>query len=415
MLRLKLELIYLILIFSTFVFAGKYSKSANEQFKKSEEYKKYEYKQKYKPKYEDHPPKSKHDVKYHNEPQKPSEVSPHFDDQSPKTKFFDEPEADIRRINKPFRMAKLNLLWTKAQSRLTEPKLKSLFSELKVHDKEEIAWKRLRAEGKDKDGLKEADMRRKLIGIMSTYGLLEHFEEAHDEVKLKDHEPMSGSKTDSYLNKSLFKDKKLNKLWEKAENSGFTAEELQVLKEEFLHHQEKVDQYYNILNDVEQGDPNTAKNSVDEKLDRFNEINQLEEDDKVTKDYLAKVNQLRDKHREIRDDYDRLYRMSMSGPNNQEFVEPKVQGLWKLAVAANFTPDELESIKAELFHYEKRLLKLRRLHIDAAMEEEQRKSKGLDKIENVELMDDLIKKHTRKVAKIHLDIESRILGKHTEL
>lgn len=48
--------------------------------------------------------------------------------------------------------------------RLTEPKLKSLFSELKIHDKEELAWKRLAAEGLDKDGLKEAELRKKLTG-----------------------------------------------------------------------------------------------------------------------------------------------------------------------------------------------------------------------------------------------------------
>jgi hypothetical protein len=49
--------------------------------------------------------------------------------------------------------------------RLTEPKLKSLFSELKIHDKEELTWKKLRAEGGDKDGLKEAELRKKLTGI----------------------------------------------------------------------------------------------------------------------------------------------------------------------------------------------------------------------------------------------------------
>lgn len=48
--------------------------------------------------------------------------------------------------------------------RLTEPKLKSLFSELKIHDKEEITYKRLKSEGSDKEGLKEAEMRKKLIG-----------------------------------------------------------------------------------------------------------------------------------------------------------------------------------------------------------------------------------------------------------
>lgn len=58
---------------------------------------------------------------------------------------------------------------------------------------------------------------------MSTYGLLEHFDEAHDQMKLKDYEPLTGTVSDRYLNKSLFKDKKLNKLWDKAENSGFTG------------------------------------------------------------------------------------------------------------------------------------------------------------------------------------------------
>lgn len=331
-----------------------------------------------------------------------------------KAQFLDEPNVNIRNINKPFRMAKLNLLWTKAQHRLTEPKLKSLFSELKMHDKEEILFKKLKAEGQDKEGLMEADMRRRLIGIMSSYGLLEHFDEVQSTEKLKDHE--SYSETSNYVNKGIFKDKKLNKLWEKAESSGFTAEELKVLKEEFSHHQEKVDQYYAILNDVEQGDPDAVKNSVDNKMEYMNEIDQADETDPVTKDYLSKVNKLRDKHRELRDDYDRLYRLAMSGPESREFVEPKVHGLWKVAVKANFTPDELESIRVELAHYEKRLLKLRRMHVDAAMEEEMRKkSKNLDKLSTAEITEDMIKKQTRKVAKIHLDLESKIMSKHSEL
>lgn len=43
-------------------------------------------------------------------------------------------------------------------------------------------------------------------------------------------------------------------LWAKAEASGFTSEELAALKEEFTHHQDKIDQYYDILKDVESGD-----------------------------------------------------------------------------------------------------------------------------------------------------------------
>ena len=54
---------------------------------------------------------------------------------------------------------------------------------------------------------------------------------------------------DDYINKSIFKDKKLNFLWTKAEASGFTMEELLALREEFTHHQEKIDQYYDLFSD----------------------------------------------------------------------------------------------------------------------------------------------------------------------
>lgn len=134
--------------------------------------------------------------------------------------------------------------------RLTETKLKSLFSDLKIQDKEEIAWKRLRANGNDQDGLKEAELRSKLMGIMSTYGLLEHFEDVTDPKKVKAFKTMSDSSI-SYMNKSLFKDKRLNQLWEKAEKAGFSAEELRALHEEFNHHQQKIDEYYALLQEVE--------------------------------------------------------------------------------------------------------------------------------------------------------------------
>lgn len=44
-----------------------------------------------------------------------------------------------------------------------------------IQDKEEITYKRVKSEGGDKEGLKEADLRRKLTNIMNAYGLREHF------------------------------------------------------------------------------------------------------------------------------------------------------------------------------------------------------------------------------------------------
>ncbi|KAG8331263.1 low density lipoprotein receptor- protein associated protein 1 [Homalodisca vitripennis] len=124
----------------------------------------------------------------------------------------------------------------------------------------------------------------------------------------------------------------------------------------------------------------------------------------------------RDKHREIRDGYDRLHRLSVKGPKSNEFVEPKVQGLWKLATETNFTSDELESLKVELFHYEKRLLKLRHLQVEAALAGDSRgKKQAGEKLTLSEVNDETIKKQARKVEKLHLDLEARIMQKHIEL
>lgn len=127
---------------------------------------------------------------------------------------------------------------------------------------------------------------------------------------------------------------------------------------------------------------------------------------------------LRDKHRNLRDGYDRLHRLASKGPNNKEFVEPKVQGLWKIAIEADFTPDELESLRVELLHYENRLLKLRHMQTEAAINEdkfgEKLKIVG-DKTDGMRMMEDLIKKQARKLEKFHVDLETRIMRKHVEL
>lgn len=259
--------------------------------------------------------------------------------------------------------------------RLTEPKLKSLYTELKIHDKEELNWKQSQGQHKDKDGLKEAELRKKLIGIMSTYDLLHHFDETEDPEAIKNHAPYEG-KVKNYENKSLFKDKKLNRLWEKAEVAGFTPEEMALLKTEFFHHQEKLDLYYDLLDGVTKPQlKNFHKNAVDEENhDVFNEIRPAEETDdedlsehRAHNDVHLGAQRLREKHRDIKDSIDRLERITAKGPNSTEFVEPKVQGLYRIAAASNFTNDELQSLKIELLHYESRLLKLRRMNADHAL------------------------------------------------
>ncbi|KAK4881057.1 hypothetical protein RN001_004376 [Aquatica leii] len=326
----------------------------------------------------------------------------------------DLPPPSLKTLKKPFRMAKLNTLWTKAQIRLSEPKLKSLFGELKLHDKEEITWKKLKTEGKDKEGLKEAELRKKLLHILDMYGLIEHFDDVMVPSK-KQEQKMFNEANDDHINKSLFKDKKLNKLWSKAENAGFSYEELKALREEFNHHQDKIDEYYSILHEVKEGEEDKDANSVDEKLERFNSINREEV---PQKDFLDKANLLRDKHRDLRDGFDRLHRLSAKGPNSKEFVEPKVEGLWKIALDADFTPEELESLRVELLHYENRLLKLRHLQAEAALNDDRRKEKEKlsgGKSDGMLLLEDNIKKTARKVEKMHFNLEAKIMQKHIEL
>lgn len=157
--------------------------------------------------------------------------------------------------------------------------------------------------------------------------------------------------------------------------------------------------------------------TIEEKLEKFNNI-ELQEETQPNKDYLDKVNLLREKHKDIRDGYDHLFVVAAKGPGSKEFVEPKVQGLWKIALESNFKPDELESLRVELLHYENRLLKLRHMQAEAALNDDYNKKKikiSGGKSNGMQMMEDNIKKHERKVEKIHLDIETRIMQKHIEL
>lgn len=86
---------------------------------------------------------------------------------------------------------------------------------------------------------------------------------------------------------------------------------------------------------------------------RFNEIEMTEEQsqsidvnpNQKKNNYLHDANLLREKHRDLRDNFDRLERIAAKGPKSQDFIEPKVQSLWRIAVGSNFSADELASLK----------------------------------------------------------------------
>lgn len=136
-------------------------------------------------------------------------------------------------VENPFRMQKVNLLWEKARTKLADSKLKNLYSQLKVQDKDELTLKKLKAEGSDKDGIKEAEVRKKFTIVIESFGLAGGVTEEKDD--------------SNEAPKALFKDKKLARLWEKAEKSGLGNDELVILQEEFRHHQHKVNEYHALL------------------------------------------------------------------------------------------------------------------------------------------------------------------------
>lgn len=120
---------------------------------------------------------------------------------------------------------------------------------MKIQDKEELQYKQTKRE-EDADGSAAAKIREKLITIMKAYDLLDYSDHANNKY-------VKPAKYDKYskdhINKvATFKDKKLNKLWNKAEMAGFTADELTTLKKEFSHYEEKVDLYYKLLDDLDQ-------------------------------------------------------------------------------------------------------------------------------------------------------------------
>jgi len=292
-------------------------------------------------------------------------------------------------LENPFRMQKINLVWEKARLKLglAEKKLAKLYIDLKMQDKEELTLKRHQAEGGDKDGLREADIRARFNLILNTYGM--------------------GGKAEQTVNtakpKELFKDKKLQKLWEKAEKTGMSSEEMLTLQQEFQHHQEKVDEY-NRLMEMAGKDSRLNDNTVH----RDNE------------DYdIRNTNEVKKKYRNVKDGYDRLHRLATNKGETTGFKEPKVAGLWRIAKEADFDDDELESLKEELGHYEKRLEKLRYLQNELELVHERHGGKyGVgdnedDKAEGI--IDRKLAKNKDAVENLHSNLERKILARHYEL
>ena len=108
------------------------------------------------------------------------------------------------------------------------------------------------------------------------------------------------------LFQAIFKDKKLERLWQKAHKVGLEEEELILLKKEFQHHQEKLDQFHQLKElQAKTKDGNLMSNHID-----LNDENtQFDE------------NTLNGKSKALKEDYDRLHRLATnSQPSDFRYV-----------------------------------------------------------------------------------------------
>lgn len=239
-----------------------------------------------------------------------------------------------------FRIAKLNQVWEKAlRMQLSPVKQAELHSDLKIQEKDELQWKKLKVEGMDENGEKEAQLRRNFNVILAKYGMDgKRDTRTLENNSLKDHDTKEGDG---------FDDPRLDKLWNKAQSSGkFSNDELLSLKREFQHHKDKIHEY-NILMDTVSRTEEVHKNV----------ISPLEGD---TKEHVLhqKHTELKQKMRDLNQGFERLRKISHEGfTEDSEFREPRVIELWEAAKRANLTQDELDSLKEELHHFETKVEK----------------------------------------------------------
>ena len=120
-------------------------------------------------------------------------------------------ETGIGEDDTPFRMNRLNMIWKKAQNKMSEQKLSDFRRLLELQDRAEIRWKELKAKGGDEDGEMEAMIRQKFARIMEQFGLEKHLDATDRDVnEINDNKARNG----------MFGDRRLSELWESVEKQG---------------------------------------------------------------------------------------------------------------------------------------------------------------------------------------------------
>jgi len=262
----------------------------------------------------------------------------------------------------PYRMNKMNMIWQKAATFVGENQLSELFEALRSHDDMEILYKHSKVNGdEDDDGEGKAKLLKNLNAIVNKFDLKEKlkkilkselitpkqkpFQTEFNEVH-RDGKKSEGAKI-SKADVPSFKDPKIEKLWLMAsEHSEFSEFELEALRAELDHHQLKQDEVISALNEM---DGSLMTNEIPKVP------NSISKDGKLEKNLKIKKKELKLMKEKLGDDFDRLKTKIKTGTT--EFEEPRVQDFWKRALNANFTKKEMESLKEELHHFQRKIAK----------------------------------------------------------
>ncbi|KAK7507177.1 hypothetical protein BaRGS_00001112 [Batillaria attramentaria] len=307
---------------------------------------------------------------------------------------------DFADEDRPFRMQKTNLLWEKARKRLSGPKLADLYVDLKVQDKHEAALKKLRVEGMDKDGMREAQVNAAFREIVEKYGLEDFYGIDNNDIPEQPE-----------MKETHFKDQKLQSMWKRAEEAGFTERDLEKLREEFWHQQMKIDEM------------NFLKQELDIEDITDNEVEGAKKRGRSQEEMKELEHNLKSQSKDIRAGYYRLEDMiSEFDREEPEFRDHRVYKLWALAKKTDWSPEELESFKEELLHFERRLQKHEHyedqlMQSADALRDQVKDGKYPEKHAQLEQRTQELR---QKVKKMHNELKTRVskafaATQHTEL
>ena len=108
-----------------------------------------------------------------------------------------------------FRSSKINVIWEKAQNKMSKNKLSKLKELLRTQDVEEMHLKKLKAHGKDEDGKETARIRSNLISILNKFALTRYAE--------IDNSTAKDDTLETNRVRTQFHDSRLDTLWNIAE------------------------------------------------------------------------------------------------------------------------------------------------------------------------------------------------------